>query len=617
METALTDVKDYAQKLAVRRSRAGIQNLMAGTANAKIEAIDQYLNRRKPDIIAKALTKPGLEERDYRKEEIRLAKEAATAAKTLADQKAALIAKIDEEVAASARLTEAVGKGAYAQELANIANEKQHKLLQASKVLKGEELELQIKKIEGLAQEARIRASISTATPTGTSVTQRTAETTSLEQYEKDKGAIYDKRAADEKRAADKLADIYAQPFKDLATNISRTLSSGIQDALNGDFDFNTISESFSQIFADTLAAAITSAIQEPLNTAADELGKVFMNAFSDAAATQAGGSPYVTTSGAGAQRRAAGVGGVPGGVGPAGAPTGGMGYVGYGMAGAAFGGVAGSLYGQYAPGMKPGNQAALGGAIGGGAGALAGAYIGTVVFPGVGAFAGAAIGGAVGSAAGARPRRLVRWPEQPGQRPQRTAVPRRSGPHLQRCQLRPENRQVTQGIIDQLTALQDALETAGGAIGDFGLRLEAGNKTGITVNGKKYPDAQAALAASLEVLIGSTTGLTVSQQTVLQTTKAKDAQGIVADLGVATQFDQLTFKGTELTRQLVALDAEMAAFGKRAQALGLDINAVAAAHEEQRQALIDAQAAEQNQIQAAIDALAPSGNRWKSNWRS
>ena len=69
-------------------------------------------------------------------------------------------------------MTEAIGKGAYAQELANIEADKQKEILKLSQSYHGEELAFLTGKVEKLAQEARLRASINTATPTSRSVTQ-------------------------------------------------------------------------------------------------------------------------------------------------------------------------------------------------------------------------------------------------------------------------------------------------------------------------------------------------------------------------------------------------------------------------------------------------------------
>ena len=364
-------------------------------------------------------------------------------------------------------------------------------------------------------------------------------------------------------------------------------LSKGIQSALSGDFDFGDFAEGFSAIFADTLASSIAAALAPTLTAAAQNFGDVLTQAFSSG--TQAAGGGPGGAAGTGINAA------IPGG--------GGLTYGGAALGGAAFGGVAGGIYAQ-AAGLKPGNQAALGGAIGGATGAVGGQIL--IPVPVVGALIGGAVGTAVGAFAGG----LIGGENNLGN--DRSAQQYRAsrGITYSDVSFSPENRDITAGIIGEVSKLQDALQLMGGAVADFGLRIEAGNKSGITVNGVKYKDAQAALAASLEKLIGSTTGLTASQQTVLANTKATTAQGIGADLQIAEQFDQLTFTGTELERQLQALDKQMVAFAQRAGELGLSVDAVAAAHAREAEILIAAETARRNEINASIESLAPSGNQ-------
>ena len=213
---------------------------------------------------------------------------------------------------------------------------------------------------------------------------------------------------------------------------------------------------------------------------------------------------------------------------------------------------------------LKPGNQAALGGAIGG----AAGAAIGTMIAPGVGTYVGGTVGAVAGSVIGGfiggeNNLGNDRSAQVYGGRQRQILYSDKSYSN--------ENRAVTQGVLEQVRQLQMGLESLGGTFKRFQLRLEAGNKTGITVNGVKYENAQDALVASIEFLLGKQTGgLTDTQQRILKTTKAESAPEILADVGFAKTYDALVSSGNQFDQQLLDLNETFAAATIKATELKL-----------------------------------------------
>ena len=239
-------------------------------------------------------------------------------------------------------------------------------------------------------------------------------------------------------------------------------------------------------------------------------------------------------------------------------------------MAGGA-GIVGGTVAGQVAGGN--GKFAGLGGL----GGSLAGFIIGNAIAPGIGGVIGAGAGGAIGSFGGS----FIGAENNLGNDNSAQVYNSRQGRIVYSdSSFSPENRSVTGGVLGEVAALQDALADLGATFAAFNLRLEAGNKSGITVNGKKYPDVQAALTASIEKLLGGTSGLSGTQSTILQNSKGANANEILGDLAFGQTYDQLTFTGTEFERALKAVNDNMDDAARKARALGLEEGALTAARE-------------------------------------
>lgn len=142
-------------------------------------------------------------------------------------------------------------------------------------------------------------------------------------------------------------------------------------------------------------------------------------------------------------------------------------------------------------------------------------------------------------------------------------------------------NRSVTSGILGQVGDLQEALGDLGATFKDFKLEVAAGNKSGITVNGKKYDTADAALRGAIETLLKARTGgLTQTQQTILGSTKGKNAAEIGQDLAFGETYDRLVAGGNQYDRALKDLNQTYDQAIVQAQKLKLDTAGLVAARE-------------------------------------
>ncbi len=141
-------------------------------------------------------------------------------------------------------------------------------------------------------------------------------------------------------------------------------------------------------------------------------------------------------------------------------------------------------------------------------------------------------------------------------------------------------NRNVTSGILGEVQAIQEALKDLGASFSDFNLRVEAGNKSGIAVNGVKYDTAQDALKGAIEQLLGARTGgLTTTQQTILANTKGENAQQIGQDLAFGETYDKLIRGGNQFEQALQGLYETFRDATTEAEKLGLSTDGLTQAH--------------------------------------
>jgi hypothetical protein len=468
---------------------------------------------------------------------------ATTAAEAHATAVKNLTAALEEDFSAAQRSNQGTAGGAYEQKLAEIEHAKQMRLLQIDKI-KGtkEEIETMKQLAEATAHERRVEASKEVPVPTGKGApTQRQAETESMEQLGKDQLAISETHERKLEADAKKQYDIMIEPWKRLAGDVG-TLTGNMFDKMlqEGKVSFKELGTSFSDIFRTAITGSIGNIVAKPL---VDTITKIGDAASSDSqgllsgVTKYAGEHPYAVSAAAGA------VGGY----------------------------VAGSIYASVAK-LKPGNQAALGGAIGGAAGGAIGFSVGGAGGAVVGSTLGATAGSVLGSFLGGEN-------NLGNDRSSQVYASQRRQILYSDKSYADENRTVTQGIIEQAKMLQMGLESLGETFRKFQLRVEAGNKTGITVNGKKYDNAQDAIIGTIEFLLTkSTGGLSTTQETILKNTKGTSAQEILADVGFAKTYDQLTYSGNQFDQQLRDMNETFRDASIKAGDLKLDIGALASA---------------------------------------
>lgn len=470
----------------------------------------------------------------------RAAERAVEAAKREAEQRARLIEGLDQQLAATKRLAAAAGDGAYATKLAQIETDNQKRILQATRELTGEQLEYAKKVSNEIAKLERQRASIDTSLPTGKSTDlnslRRQAEREGFDSSGNPLPIDKNKATDEAKQFADQQYRILLQPWQDLASSVSGIMSDLYADILTGakGLDFGSIASSFSDTINTAISGALGNLTALPINTAIQTI------------ATQA------------MQNQSSGVGGAL--------------YDFYQnnprLTGAAVGTVVGQVGGQ-ALGLEQSKYSGLASGLG----ATGGAALGFMLGGPAGALIGGSLGGLAGNFAGS----LFGGENNLGN--DRSAQVYGSGAGkiiYGDSSFSQENRNITSGILGEVQTLQEVLQDLGASFEDFQIRVEAGNKSGITVDGVKYDNAQDALKASIEKLLSARTGgLTATQQTILDNTKGENAAEIGQDLAFGEQYDRLTFKGNDFDLALRDLQKSMEAARVQAHKLWLSVEEI------------------------------------------
>lgn len=507
-------------------------------------AINEFLNRNKPGIIENARFKPPYETSDEFKEAQEEAKklaeardQAAKAAEREAVARERIIERADFEAQSAKRLADANEISAEARDQAAKQIDAERRILEASNTLSGEELEI----VRQLNEERAVAEQRILATNEARKAENELIEDNKrfIERIAKDAERRDEQAAQKAKREAERQADILAQPFKDLVGQISGTMSDGIQQALDGDYDLTNFADTFADVIGTAVSGVLGSVITAPLNQLVTQTFNAALDPTSPGFAATLGRIASTPTGGT--------------------LLAGGAGYIG------------GSIYGQATGNNSP--YTGLGGSLG-----AAGGYALGTAFPVFGPatpFVGGAIGGLLGSTVGG----LFGSENNLGN--DRSGQVYRSGQGVVYSDrsFSPENRSITSTILGEIETLEEAFHGLGGVINAFTLRVEAGNKSGITVDGKRYDTAEEALSAAIGKLIGKTTGLSAVQQTILANTKAGSAAEIGADLAFGQTYEDLIFQGTEADRVLRDLGKTFAAAGQQAAELGLDVQALADAH--------------------------------------
>jgi hypothetical protein len=483
------------------------------------------------------------------------ASEAESAAKQ-AKQREQTIRLAEFEAEAAKRLADANEISVEARKELEPIIDAERRTLQASVALQGEEIDRITAANAARAEQEQRQIKTNE---------QRKKENDLLEEaarlqkkYDDQVAQIQGKIVGDAKRNAEReaelQADILAQPYKDLAGEISGLVSEGINSALTDpeNFDFGDVAKSFADAMATAVSGSIGNALTAPLNAVVAEFGKDLAAALKPGGAGLAGFAQQNGT-----------------------LLAGGAGFVG------------GSLLAQATGGNS--QFGGLGGALG-----AAGGYA-------IGGIPGALIGGVGGSLIGG----LFGSENNLGNDRSAQTFNSRRGIVYSDSNFSPENRNITSGIANEVQTLADLFGDLGGTVANFNLRLEAGNKSGITVNGKKYSTVAAAIAASIEVLVGNVSNLSATQQTILANTKGGSAQEVAQDLAFGETYDALIFQGREVDLVLQELNKTFVAAGREAAKLGLDVQALADAHAREAQAVVDEFRARQQAASLNIETLA------------
>lgn len=512
----------------------------------------EALNSRLTAVVGHAETKPGEGARDYAIEADRKAAEAAKKAATEREQAAkkgaALLEQVKAEAEATKGLADATNLGTAAVKRQQIANDDAKRVLEASHTLKGQELEDYKKSSAAIAENERRILALNEAKARGVNAgawesaggSFRDAERQSMEALDKygleqtRKG--YEEQNKEAEAYADIQRDILVQPWRDLSSEVSSITQGMFDDLLTrGKVSMESLASGVGDLFKNTITGTLSNVVTLPINTAISEVARQSLQpgqSFGSVAQQFGKDHPYLA---------AAGLGG-----------TGGY--------------LTGSIYGQLTG--KQDTYASTGGAVGGALGAVAG----TALF----GPAGGIVGGLLGSAGGSFLGGLFGGGKMGNDASNQDYWTTKGKITWSDSSYSPENRAITSGLGGQLAALQESLGGLGATFADVGIKLSAGNKSGITVNGKRYGSQEEALPAALRLLLDSAGGLSGSQQTAVQNTKGRNVQEVLGDVQFAKEFDRLTFAGTEFEGALRDLNDRFDETARRAHDLGLNEQALA-----------------------------------------
>lgn len=345
-----------------------------------------------------------------------------------------------------------------------------------------------------------------------------TREREAREEVERERlASIEDVYQAEMKRVGDLLdgpKTTGRDPWMQATDRLQDSVSSAVEDGLRSGFDAQSIVDGFGSVLTATISESITASLFEnaslkgALGTKLSDLG---IGGFGDGTVGQAG---------------AIGIGSAFAGYG-IGRATGsrGIGLVG----GAASGAMAGSTLGPY--------------------GAIAGGIIG-----GVAGFIG---GGATG---GQHNDNFV------------ANYDLATGQLLDTVNTRPsaQNQSIVGSVAAEVAALRDGLRGLGLGVGGGVLELQSGNKSGLTLDGERFGSTMALTEAALKAVLGGAEGLSANQNLALKNTRATNASGILGDLDLARQFDDLRAGGGALGQQLRENERQFDSLRTRAEELGL-----------------------------------------------
>ena len=466
-----------------------------------------------------------------------------------------LIASMELEADSAEKLAAATGVSTVARQKAQIEIDKEKSILQAAKTVHGEELE-HFKELAKRVADAQLKmVDLNNARKTlnqSPAALRNQVERESmvaLDEYNRQKVLDEDQARTDAaQQAADDLHKILLQPWLDLSSETAQ-ITTGIFDDLQekGEISSGKIASGLNETFRKSLSGLGGNLLTLPLNQAVASLGQSLTESLKPGGSIGGAFKQFYNDN-----------------------PV---------LASAGLGFAAGS-----AIDMVRGKQtyAGLGGAIGAGAGAV----IGSIV-PGVGTVAGGLVGGALGTLAGS----LFSSGGGLGNDNSQQSYVLKSGKiEYSDKSFSAGNRQITSGVLGQIAQLQESLAGLGATFQNTALNVQAGNKSGYQLNGRKYGSEQELLQATIKELLRNTSGLSATEQTVLKNTKGRSNQEVLSDLDFAKTFDRLTKNNSDFMQAIDELGRQFDAAEARAKKLGLSTKDLAAAQEKATKETIEAQ---------------------------
>lgn len=245
--------------------------------------------------------------------------------------------------------------------------------------------------------------------------------------------------------------------------------------------------------------------------------------------------------------------------------------------------GAAGAAFGGYAIGQQFAGNRALG-TLGG---AASGAGIGYVVGGPIGAGIGAGIGGIAG---------FIGSGQTGGTRNNNfdTTIDLATGT-TSGGGLKPDAGNVSnvQAVATDIQTLRQGVRAFGVILADARLTIQSGNRSGLTLDGEKFGSLADLNAAALRKALEGATGLSGGQQTALRNSTAKDAAGLLTDLGIPEALDALRRPLTVFEQATKDLATVFVEANDNAERLGLSTRGLAEAQAREQQRLVDAYKAE------------------------
>ena len=487
----------------------------------------------------------------YLERQEQTAKQSAAKAKVDAEAKARqaeagkrLVEAMQLEADTAEKLATATSLGTVARQKAQIETEKEKKILEAGRTVKGQELEQYRQLAERVAAAQKKMVDLNVARERGLNQTPAGLRN-QAERESMDKLADYNKervrksvadREEQEKQAAQRQTEILIQPWKDLASVAAQTTTEIFDQLLEkGKVSGGELAAGLNTSLRKSFAGLAGNLVTQPLQQEIAKIGAGEYSGITDFVKK----NPALTT-------------------------------------------IGGSYLAGTALDMVRGKQtyAGLGGAVGAGAGAVIGSFI-----PGVGTLIGGAVGGALGTGIGSL---FGAGGGLGNDNSQQSYVTGSRKIEYTDKSASTQNRAVTSGVLGQIQGLQESLEGLGASFRNTALNVQAGNKSGYQLNGVKYGSEQDLLQATIKELLRNAAGLSASQQTVLKNTKGRTTAEVLSDVEFARSYDRLTFKGTAFAQSLKDLDEQFAEASRKARDLGLDTKKLAEAQGKARQDLIE-----------------------------